>query len=65
MEVRLDAPDGKLIATIVVPNTRDQFQEFTAKLNGAQGIHDLYFVFKGCPQQQKNLFNFDWWEIKN
>lgn len=64
MEIRLDAPDGKLIATINVPNTKDKFQEFSSKPNGAQGVHDLYFVFKGSQQQKRNLFNFDWWEMR-
>ena len=64
MELRLDAPDGKLIGTVVVPATKDKYEEFTTNLKGAKGVHDLYFVFRAGPQQTRNLFNFDWWEMK-
>ncbi|MBQ6965696.1 MAG: family 43 glycosylhydrolase [Bacteroidaceae bacterium] len=64
LEVRLDTPNGTRVGSIVIPNTRDQFREFTTSIQGAQGIHDLYFVFTSNSQQKQNLFNFDWWEMK-
>ena len=42
----------------------DKFTEFTTSLKDAKGTHDLYFVFVGNAMQRKNLFNFDWWEVK-
>ena len=62
--MRIDAPDGKLAGQIDIPNTRDKFCEYSTKLEGAKGVHDLYFVFKSRGYQKRNLFNFDWWEMK-
>ena len=65
MEVRTDAPDGPMAASIVVPNTHDKFQELTAPLSGLQGVHDLYFVFRSNSLQRRNLFNFDYWRFSS
>ena len=64
LEIRLDAPDGPCVGSVIIPNTRDKFTEFTTSLKDAKGTHDLYFVFVGNTMQRKNLFNFDWWEVK-
>ncbi len=64
MELHIDAVDGKIIGSIDVPYTKDKYKEFTTPIEGAQGVHDLYFVFKGGNMQKKNLFNFDWWEMR-
>ncbi len=64
MELRIDAPDGTVIGSLTIPNTRDKFQEFSTQLKATTGTHDLYFVFVGNQWQKKNLFNFDWWEMK-
>lgn len=64
IEVRVDGADGKMIGRIDIPNTRDQYKEFSTKLSAIQGVHDLYFVFLGSSYQKRNLFNFDWWEMK-
>lgn len=64
IEVRLDAVDGKMAGAVNVPNTRFKYREFTTGLTGCKGVHDLYFVFKGNARQKRNLFNFDWWQVK-
>lgn len=64
MELHIDAADGKKIGELSIPNTKFKYQEFTTKIGGAKGVHDLYFVFKSHSQQKKNLFNFDWWSMK-
>ena len=64
IEVRLDAPDGTIAGTVEVTNTQFKYKEFSCKLKGAKGVHDLYLVFKGNAWQKRNLFNFDWWQIK-
>lgn len=64
IEVRLDAVDGTLAGRVTVPNTKFKYEEFSCKLKKAKGKHDLYLVFKGSARQQRNLFNFDWWEVK-
>ena len=64
MEIRLDAPDGSLAGAIDVPNTKFKYETFSTSLTKCKGVHDLYFVFKSNSIQKKNLFNFDWWEVK-
>ena len=64
IEIRIDAPDGRLLGTLKVPATggEEAFRTVTAKLEKAAGVHDLYFVFRG--QGGKNLFTLDWWRMK-
>lgn len=63
MELRLDRPDGRLIGTLVVPSTDgwDRWVEATTDVTGAEGVHDVYFVFKGKPDRK--LFRFDYWQF--
>lgn len=64
IEVRLDALDGLLAGTVTVPYTGFKYKEFSTSLKNVKGKHDLYLVFRGDARQQKNLFNFDWWQVK-
>ena len=64
IEVRLDALDGPLGGTVTVPYTGFKYKEFSTSLKNVKGKHDLYLVFRGDARQQKNLFNFDWWQVK-
>lgn len=64
IEVRLDALDGPLAGTVTVPYTGFKYKEFSTSLKNVKGKHDLYLVFRGDARQQKNLFNFDWWQVK-
>ena len=64
IEVRLDSVNGALAGTVNVPNTKFQYQKFTCSLTGAKGVHDLYLVFRGGDRQKRNLFNFDWWQMR-
>nr|WP_317890666.1 glycoside hydrolase family 43 protein [Paenibacillus arenilitoris] len=63
IELRLDRPDGKLIGTLVVPNTGSlrQWKEVETKIAGAEGIHDLYFLFRG--ESEKELLRFNAWRF--
>jgi beta-xylosidase len=57
IEVRLDSPDGPLAGTLKLkPGTG--WKQQTARLSGAKGVHDLYFVFI------EGGFEWDWWTIK-
>ena len=62
IEVRLDAPDGKLIGTCEVKNTGGwhDFATNSASLDTAAGKHDLYLVFKGG---ESYLFNLMSWKL--
>ena len=64
IEMRLDAPEGPLAGTIVVPNTKFKYETFSTGITKCKGVHDVYFVFKSTSMQKKNLFNFDWWEVR-
>lgn len=61
IELRLDQPDGSLIGTLAVPSASgpDQWVEVSTDITGAEGVHDVYFVFRGEPDQE--LFKFDRW----
>lgn len=63
IELRLDAPDGKLIGVLDVPQTGnlDQWQEAKTRISGAEGIHDIYFIFRG--ERRKELFRFNAWQL--
>lgn len=62
IEIRLDAKDGTLVGTLDVPVTGsdEKWQEVTCEIEGASGVHDLYFVFSGS---RRSSFNFDWWQF--
>lgn len=65
IEVRLDKPDGLLLATVPVSRTGgwEEWQTFSAPVREAVGgTHDLYFCFKGLKGCK--LFNLDYWKIK-
>lgn len=63
IEIRTDAPDGRLAGTLAIPNTRDEIMSFSTPVEGLLGVHDLYLVFRGDSRQQKNLFNLDSWQF--
>lgn len=62
VEVRLDAPDGKLIGTCDVASTGgwQTWATQNTPLSASEGTHDLYFVFKGG---EGYLFNLAWWKL--
>ena len=65
IEVRLDALNGNVIATIQVPNTgaEDAWKEVEAQIRSRRpikGVHDVYFLFRGGD---KELYNFDYWKF--
>lgn len=65
IEVRLDAPDGKMIANVAVTPTGgwEEWETFNANITEeVSGKHDVYFMFKGLKGPK--LFNFDWWQMK-
>lgn len=61
IEVRVDRLDGPVIATINVDSSREAgyWKSFSAPVDDVNGVHDVYFVFKG----DMDLFNFDWWKF--
>ena len=47
-----------------MPNTKFEYETFRTSLSQCEGVHDVYFVFKSTSMQKRNLFSFDWWEVK-
>jgi hypothetical protein len=62
MEVRLDAINGKLLATLNIPLTGgdDRWKIITADIPQTTGIHDLFFVYKGENKPGRIMY-FDYW----
>lgn len=62
IELRLDQPDGKLIGTVnVSAGGGGNAAELSVKVEGAEGLHDLYFVFRG--EGEKKLLQFSSWQF--
>ncbi len=59
IEVRLDSPTGRLVATIDVNAPVGEWTEVSAPLAGASGTHDVFFVFAG-PEGER-LMEVDNW----
>jgi beta-xylosidase len=64
MELHLDSPGGVLIGKLTVSSTggRNKWKTEKTSVSGAQGIHDLFLVFKGVSGER--LFDFDYWIFK-
>jgi len=60
LEVRLDAPDGKLIGSMDIKGTGGWQTWSTQKctIEQTSGTHDVYFVFRGGDGY---LYNLNWW----
>lgn len=65
IEVRIDSPEGPLVAELDVPGTGGweewKYLETPVKME-EPGVHDIYFVFTG--RKGPKLFNFDYWQFK-
>lgn len=63
IEIRIDAKEGQLLGTCLLKNSDDPQKWITqsCKVDKLNGVHDVYFVFKGG---EGHLFNFDWWQFK-
>lgn len=63
IEVRLDAPDGELVATCEVPAAGQggEWRNVSAPVTGIAGKSDLYFVFRGGASES---FKFDCWKFE-
>lgn len=63
IEIRMDTPNGDLLGTLVVPHTEavERWEVISAELSNVQGIHDIYFVFRG--ESGHKLFQFGAWQF--
>jgi arabinoxylan arabinofuranohydrolase len=62
IEVRLDSQTGKLVGSCAVSGTggAQTWATKSCPIDGAGGVHDLFFVFTGGSG---SLFNFNWWKF--
>jgi arabinoxylan arabinofuranohydrolase len=63
LEIRLDEKEGESVGILPVKNTggEQQWKTQSTKIKRAEGVHDVYLIFKG---EERDLFNFDWWKVK-
>jgi hypothetical protein len=63
IELHIDSVKGMEIGTLRVSNTGgwNNWALKTTAISNANGIHDLFLVFKG--EKRKKLFNFDYWKF--
>ena len=63
IELRLDAPDGKVIGNCHVQSTGgwQHWNDAGCDVTGAAGVHDLYVKFTGGT---KPLLNLDYWKFE-
>lgn len=64
-DIRIDSLGGKLLGRVEVPHTGGWEQWQTVGLDlqkSVEGVHDLYFVFKG--RKGVRLMSFDWWQFR-
>ena len=60
--LRLDSTDGPVIGVLTVNSTGsvEKYKQFTTKVNGASGVHDLYLCFDKAEKENR----LDWWRFE-
>lgn len=63
LKIRLDAPDGKIVGNMNIPqgNETSKYELYSCEVNAVSGIHDLYLSFEG--ENNKDLFELDYWKF--
>lgn len=63
LKIRLDAPDGKIVGNVNIPqgNETSKYGLYSCEVNAVSGIHDLYLSFEG--ENNKDLFELDYWKF--
>lgn len=63
LKIRLDAPDGKIVGNVNIPqgNETSKYEHYSCEVNAVSGIHDLYLSFEG--ENNKDLFELDYWKF--
>ena len=63
LKIRLDAPDGKIVGDVNIPqgNETSKYELYSCEVNAVSGIHDLYLSFEG--ENNKDLFELDYWKF--
>lgn len=65
VELRLDSPDGQLIGTLAVDDSKkNTWADYEIPLSGANGMHNLYILFKDTRTSLADLARFNFFELK-
>ncbi|MDQ6417848.1 glycoside hydrolase family 43 protein [Paenibacillus sp. LHD-117] len=64
LELRLDGLDGLVIGKMDIPSTGgwNQWKELNTDVHDVNGVHDLYFIFRGDPD--KELVRLNAWQFR-
>ena len=62
LTVRLDSPEGEVVGTVTIKPTGkiEKYRSFKTKINGAEGVHDLYL----CFDEAEGDIRLDWWKFE-
>lgn len=64
IEIRLDAKDGTKVGEVEIPaGDGNAYAEYSCDIMGAEGVHDVYFVYKSDQLTISQLFELDYWEF--
>ena len=64
MEIRLDSKDGPKVGEVEIPaGDGNTYGEYSCEITGAEGVHDVYFVYKSGQLTMSQLFELDYWEF--
>lgn len=63
LKIRLDAPDGKIVGNVNIPqgNGISKYELYSCEINVVSDVHDLYLSFEG--ENNKDLFELDYWKF--
>lgn len=63
LKIRLDAPDGKIVGNVNIPqgNGISKYELYSCEINVVSGVHDLYLSFEG--ENNTDLFELDYWKF--
>ena len=63
IEIHSDKIDGPVLGVVKINTSgeSDTWKTITTPVKNINGVHDVFFVFKG----NKDLFNFDWWKLNS
>ena len=61
VEIRYDSVNGETAGTIEIGASQDAWHTVSAAVTPAEGVHDVYFVYKGGDGAE--LFDIDYWQF--
>lgn len=65
--MHLDKPDGPLVQTVQVTNTKSAWQIHTLPIPAISGVHDLYFTYQNptIHTKEETGIQYDWFSLQD